>query len=133
MSPDISPSIEQAVCLVSSSRAKRGMTDRVALLGMTTGAGVTIDLPSRASQSHFLRTLQIRQEHRLCFGTEIWIFDHRIQLVIDRDTKRIEIGRADADPASVDHAGLGVHHLALPLPKSHAIREESPVIPSGEQ
>src|SRR5437764_14461185 len=92
-----------------------------------------LDLSSRASQSHFLRALQIRQEHRLCFGTEIWIFDHRIQLVIDRDTKRIEIGRADADPASVDHAGLGVHHLALPLPKSHAIREESPVIPSGEQ
>src|ERR1041384_3278869 len=91
----------------------------------TTGA------PSVASKSalqrDFTRPFQIRQKHFFGQPPERSVFDDRIELVVDRHAEWIEVRRSDADPASVDHTRLGVHHFALPFPDAHAVGEQAPV------
>ena len=61
------------------------------------------------------------------------VFDDGVELVVDRDAERVEVGRADAHPPPVDDARLGVHHLALPLPDAHAVREQTAIVASRQQ
>src|SRR5690348_14398541 len=47
------------------------------------------------------RTLEIGEKHRLGLHAERGVFDDGVELVVDRDAERIEVGRSDADPAAV--------------------------------
>src|ERR1700750_1098094 len=64
----------------------------------------------------FTGVFEVGKKHFLSRAAEGGIFDHRIELVVDRDAQGIEIGRAYTHPASVDDARLRVHHLTLPFP-----------------
>src|SRR6185312_14947931 len=84
-------------------------------------------------ESDFTRPVQIGEKHPLGLLAEAGVLDHGVELVVDRDAERIEIGRADAHPAPVDDARLGVHHLAAPLPDAHAVGKQPAVVAAREQ
>src|SRR5689334_4154622 len=96
-------------------------------------AGTASSSASTVLQSDFTRTFQIGEEHRFGFLAERRVFDHGVELEVDRDAERVEVGRADAHPAAVHHAGLGVHHLALPFPDANAVREQAAVVTAREE
>src|SRR5262245_33052911 len=78
-------------------------------------------------QRDLTRYLEVRQEHALGFLAQHAVFDHGVELEVDPDPERVEVGGADAHPTTIDDAGLGVHHFPLPFPDAHAVSEQPPI------
>src|SRR5690348_11239670 len=84
-------------------------------------------LTAQSSQLYLFRHLQILQKHLLRLQPQRAILDHGIELVVDRDAERVEVGGSDTHPVAVDDARLRVHHHTLPLPDPHAVLQQPPV------
>src|SRR5689334_5322784 len=67
------------------------------------------------------RAFEVGEEHSLRCLAERGVFDHGIELVVHGNAERVEVRRADAHPAAVDDARLGVHHFPAPLPDANAV------------
>src|SRR4051812_4622933 len=50
------------------------------------------------------RCFEVRKKHLLGLAPDRRVFDDGVELVVDRDTEQVEIGRADAEPAAVHDA-----------------------------
>src|SRR2546423_1129373 len=86
-----------------------------------------------APHRDFVRVLEIREKALLSLAADLGVLDQRVELVVDRHAQHVEVRRADAHPATVHDARLGVHHFALPLPHAHAVHQQSAVIAPRQQ
>src|ERR1041385_9419141 len=95
-------------------------------------------IPGFTPQSYRLerdltRRVEVGEEHPLALFAQRRVFDHGVELVVHGDAARVEVGRPHAHPAPVDDTPLRVHHLAVPLPDPHPVREQTAVVAAREQ